>query len=377
MNPIYHPEFKLGVLGGGQLGRMLLQAAADIDVRLHILDPAADAPCARMAPYFTQGSFADHDTVLAFGKGKDVLTVEIEHVATDALEQLESEGVNVYPQPRALRIIQDKGIQKQFYADNGIPTAPFTLIDGKEAITSFPIVQKMRTGGYDGKGVQILKSAADLDRAFDGPSVLEELVPFEKELSVIVARNPQGDIETFPVVEMVFNPVANLVEFQFSPANVSNQVATRAREIAVNVAESLDVVGLLAIEMFLLEDGSVLVNEMAPRPHNSGHQTIEGNYTSQFEQHLRSVLGLPLGSTDPIMPSAMINLLGAEGHTGPVKYAGLEEAMAIPGVYPHIYGKSNTKPFRKMGHVAVIHPDAQTCQEIALKVKDMIQVEAE
>jgi 5-(carboxyamino)imidazole ribonucleotide synthase len=356
---------------------MMLQAAADIDVRLHILDPAADAPCARMAPYFTQGSFADHDTVLAFGKGKDVLTVEIEHVATEALEQLEAKGVKVYPQPRALRVIQDKGVQKQFYADHGIPTAPFTLVEGKAGITQFPVVQKMRTGGYDGKGVQILKSEADLEKAFDVPSVLEELVPFEKEISVIVARNPQGQIEAFPPVEMVFNPVANLVEFLFSPANISEEVAERARQIALKTAEALDIVGLLAIEMFLLADGTILVNEMAPRPHNSGHQTIEGNLTSQYQQHLRAILNLPLGATDAVMPSAMVNLLGAEGHTGSVRYVGLEEAMAMPGVYPHIYGKSTTKPFRKMGHVTVIHPHAEECQQLALKVKELIRVEAE
>lgn len=377
MKSIYHPDFALGVLGGGQLGRMLLQAATDLDVRLHILDPAADAPCAKLAPSFTQGSFADHDTVLAFGKGKDVITVEIEHVATDALEQLEKEGVKVYPQPRALRIIQDKGIQKQFYRDNDIPTAPFRLIEDKSEISSFPVVQKMRTGGYDGKGVQILRSEADLDKAFDGPTVLEKLVPFTKELSVIVARNAHGEIRTFPPVEMVFNPEANLVEFLFSPADISEEVAREAAKIAIKTAECLDVVGLLAIELFLLPDGHLLVNEMAPRPHNSGHQTIEGNITSQYQQHLRAVLSLPLGATDAVMPSAMINLLGAPGHTGPVKYRGLDEALTVTGVYPHLYGKTTTKPFRKMGHVTVIDPDAELCKTRALQIIELIKVEAE
>ena len=377
MNSIYHPDFSVGVLGGGQLGRMLLQAAADLDVRLHILDPAADAPCAKLAPSFTQGSFADHDTVLAFGKGKDVITVEIEHVATSALELLEKEGVKVYPQPKALRVIQDKGVQKQFYADNGIPTAPFRLIADSNEIQQFPIVQKMRTGGYDGKGVQILRSEADLAKAFDGPTVLEDLVPFEKELSVIVTRNPNGDINTFPPVEMVFNPEANLVEFLFSPADISESVAQEAAAIAVKTAEALGIVGVLAIELFLLPNGELLVNEMAPRPHNSGHQTIEGNITSQYQQHLRAILGLPLGATDAVMPSAMVNLLGAPGHTGAVVYNGLEEALALPGVYPHLYGKTHTKPFRKMGHVTVIDPDAETCKARALKVKDIVRVEAE
>lgn len=374
---MYHPQFSVGVLGGGQLGRMLHQAAVDLDVRLHFLDPAEHAPCAQLGASFTQGDFSDPQAVLAFGRGKDVLTVEIEHVAVDALEALERDGVRVFPQPAALRTIQDKGVQKAFYQKHNIPTAAFRLVDGKAAIDAFPVVQKMRKGGYDGKGVQVLKSAGDLDRAFDVPSVLEELIPFEKEISILVARNPHGEIRSFPPVEMAFNPEANLVEFLFSPAEIPADVASKANAIARETAEALGIVGLLAIEMFVLPDGSVLVNEMAPRPHNSGHQTIEGNVTSQFQQHLRAILGLPLGDPSAVHPSAMINLLGAPGHTGKVVYRGLEEALRIPGVYPHIYGKSDTKPFRKMGHVTVVHANPETVKATAHEVKDLIRVEAE
>jgi 5-(carboxyamino)imidazole ribonucleotide synthase len=359
---------------------MLLQEAANYDVRISILDPAPDAPCASMSHEFVCGSFQDYDTVLAFGKGKDVMTVEIEHVNTDALEALENSGVAVYPKPSFLRMVQDKGLQKQFYAAHDIPTAPFRLIDNASALIAselhFPFVLKSRTGGYDGKGVQVVRSANDLDHTFDGPCVLEEMIDFQKELSVIIARNKQGEISIFPLVEMEFNPAANLVEFLFSPAHVSPEVDSQAQSIAKKIAESSNFVGLLAVELFLTKEGQLLVNEMAPRPHNSGHHTIEACTTSQYEQHLRAILSLPLGQSTLVQPAVMINLLGAEGHDGPVHYRGLMESLQIPGVHVHIYGKPKTKPFRKMGHVTVTDNDLTVAQERARRVLQLITVES-
>lgn len=353
----YSSSFKLGMLGGGQLGRMMIQDAIAYNIQIHNLDGDANAPCKAICTTFTHGSITDFDAVYAFGKDKDVITVEIENVNIEALEKLEAEGIKVFPQPRVLRIIRDKGIQKQFYLDNNIPTAPFVLIENQEEIkqhTDFiPGANKMRTGGYDGKGVQILKSVSDISKAFNTPSIIEKLIPFSKELAVIVARNESGEIKTFPTVECEFNPEANLVEFLFSPAEISTEVDYNAQELAKTVISKLEMVGILAVEMFLLEDGSLLVNEIAPRPHNSGHHTIECNLTSQFEQHLRAILNLPLGATDCTAPGVMINLLGAEGYEGNVFYEGLEDAMAKEGVYIHLYGKEITKSFRKMGHITI------------------------
>ena len=380
MKFFYSDTFRLGILGGGQLGRMLLQEAANYDVRSAVLDPSADAPCSAICHEFTLGSFQDYDTVLAFGDGKDVITVEIEHVNTEALEALEKKGVAVYPKPSFLRMVQDKGLQKEFYKTNGIPTSPFQLVENRSELEALnhplPFVLKSRKGGYDGKGVQIIRSQEDLKSAFEGPCVIEELVPFEKELSVIIARNKQGETSIFPLVEMEFNPEANLVEFLFSPAQVNTQVELEAQAIARRIVEAADFVGLLAIELFLTQEGVLLVNEMAPRPHNSGHHTIEACTTSQYEQHLRAILSLPLGSTSLIQPAVMINLLGAAGHEGAVHYKGLSEALQMPGVHLHIYGKPHTKPFRKMGHVTVTDNDLQAAQQRARTLLQLIKVES-
>lgn len=368
---------KLGILGGGQLGRMFIQASTSYGTPIHILDPNPQAPAAQLCDSFTLGSFNDYDAVLNFGKDMDVLTIEIENVNTDALYELEKQGVKVFPQPRIIELIKDKGIQKQFYVDNRIPTSPFQLCDSLEEVKEkavFPIVQKMRKGGYDGKGVQLLKSSSDLEEAFDVPSLLEEMIDFEKEISVIVARNEKGEIKTYPTCEQEFNPEANLVEFLFSPAKVSQQTEKQAQEIANNIVEKLGMVGLLAVEFFVLKDGSVLVNEMAPRTHNSGHHTIECNYTSQFEQHYRSVMNFPLGSTEITQPGVMINLLGDKNHTGTPVYEGINDVMKQEGVYVHLYGKNQTKPFRKMGHITVVNPELDTAIEKAREVAKQVRI---
>lgn len=378
MKTIYSDNFRLGILGGGQLGRMLIQEAVNYDVRVAVLDPARDAPCASICYEFVQGSFQDYDSVIAFGKGKDVITVEIEHVSTDALEELEKSGIEVYPTPSFLRMVQDKGLQKEFYETHHIPTAPFQLIESTTTLDTsmlrFPFVLKSRTGGYDGKGVQIIRSATDLDNTFDGPCVVEEMIEFSKELSIIIARNKQGETSFFPLVEMEFNAEANLVEFLFSPAHVEPAIEARAQSIAKTIADTSDFVGILAVELFLTLEGDLLVNEMAPRPHNSGHHTIEACVTSQYEQHLRSILSLPLGDTALVQPAVMVNLLGAAGHEGPVHYKGLEEALRLPGVHVHLYGKSRTKPFRKMGHITVTNADLTIAKQYAREALRLVSV---
>jgi 5-(carboxyamino)imidazole ribonucleotide synthase len=374
----YSKEFRLGVLGGGQLGRMLLPPAIDLDVRVAVLDPDPDAPCSKWAHNFVHGPFSDADAVYAFGESCNVVTVEIEHVSTAGLRRLREKGVRTYPSPELLETVQDKGLQKLFYENHGLPTAPFRLVNNAAELAAhtdfLPFAQKLRRGGYDGRGVQIMHSEAHLAKAFDAPSVLEKYVPFTKELAVQVARNAQGEVKTFPVVELEFNPEANLVELLFSPALIAPALEQRIHELAVEVACAFDLVGIMAIELFLTEAGDVLINEVAPRTHNSGHHTIEGNVTSQFAQHLRAVCGLPLGDTSLRSPAAMINLLGAEGHTGPVHYEGLNEALAMPGVYVHLYGKSETKPFRKMGHVTILAPHHEALRSKALYLKNLIQV---
>lgn len=374
----YGHSSRLGMVGGGQLGRMFIQEAINFDVHVHVLDPDANAPCKHIAHSFTQGSLNDYDTLYTFGLDKDVLTVEIENVNIEALEALEKLGKKVFPQPRVLRIIKDKGIQKEFYKDHNIPTAPFQLTenleDVKQLANQLPFVQKMRTGGYDGKGVQVLRTEKDFENAFETPSVIEEMIPFEKEISIIVARNENGEMAVYPAVECEFSEEANLVEFLFAPADISNEIEKKAIELAKSVIEKLEMVGILAVELFLTKDGSLLVNEIAPRPHNSGHHTIECNVTSQFEQHMRSVLNLPLGSTEILQAGAMINLLGEKGYEGDVYYEGLEKFIGKPGVHPHIYGKAQTKSFRKMGHVTIAGKDLIKVKELALEVKNGIRV---
>jgi len=373
----YGEDTRIGILGGGQLGRMLLQEAINLNIHLHCLDPDENAPCSKIAHSFTVGSLTDYETVLAFGKDKDLISVEIENVNIEALKALEKQGVAVFPQAHILELIQDKGLQKQFYLENNIPTAPFELIENKADLLAkihFPIVHKLRKGGYDGKGVQILKNEEEAEKSFDMPSILEEQIPFVKELSVIVARNKDGETKAFPAVECEFNPEANLVEFLFAPATISEELEQQAKDLAISVIEKLNMIGLLAVELFLDIDGNLLVNEIAPRPHNSGHHTIECNVTSQFAQHLRAILNLPLGETSITKAGAMINLLGEKGFEGKAVYDGLETALEIPGVYPHIYGKEITKPFRKMGHVTITDATIEAVKLKAKKVQNTIRV---
>jgi len=374
----FYGDLRLGILGGGQLGRMLIQEAINFNVNIHVLDPDPNAPCKKLCNQFEVGSLSDFDTVYNFGKDLDMVTIEIEKVNVEALEALENEGVLVFPQSRVIRLIQDKGLQKQFFKQNDIPTSAFQFVSNKEGLANcqiqFPYIQKLRKDGYDGKGVKKINSSADFADAFDAPSIVEELVDFEKEIAVMVARNDKGDMATFPMVEMEFNPQANLVEFLISPSTYSFDIQSKAESIAMKIANDLQIVGVLAVEMFLTKEGDILVNELAPRPHNSGHQTIEGNFTSQFGQHLRAIFNLPLGNTESRANAIMVNLLGEEGYEGLAKYEGIEEALAIDGVYVHLYGKKYTKPFRKMGHVTIVNQDRATAIENARKVQELIKV---
>lgn len=380
MGKDFYGDLQLGVLGGGQLGRMLIQEAINYNVNVHILDPDKNAPCRKLCNRFECGSLSDFETVYNFGKDLDMITIEIEKVNVDALEKLEEEGVLVYPQSRIIRLIQDKGLQKQFFKQNDIPTSAFQLISTKENLKNtnltIPYIQKLRKDGYDGKGVKKINTIDDLETAFDEPSLIEEWVDFEKEIAVIVARNDDGDVATFPMVEMEFNPEANLVEFLIAPSTYGFDIQQRAEELAKKIANDLQIVGLLAVEMFLTKDGEILVNELAPRTHNSGHQTIEGNYVSQFAQHLRAIFNLPLGDTRCRSNAVMINLLGEEGYEGLAKYEGVEEILAMEGVYVHLYGKKFTKPFRKMGHVCIINDDRELAISNARKVQEILKVKA-
>lgn len=374
----YGNSSRLGMIGGGQLGRMFIQEAINFDVRVHVLDPDINAPCKDISHTFTKGELTDFEDLYNFGLDKDILTVEIENVNIEALEALEKLGKKVFPQPSVLKIIKDKGLQKQFFIDHNIPTAEFILIESSEELKNhfsfLPFMQKMRTGGYDGKGVQAFYSSSDTEKGFLVPSIIEKIIPFVKELSVLVARNEAGDIVVYPTVECEFSAEANLVEFLFAPANVSTEIEEKAAELAKKIIQELDMVGILAVELFLTNNGELLVNEIAPRPHNSGHHTIECNITSQFEQHLRSILNLPLGSTEIIQAGAMINLLGEKGFEGPVFYEGLEKYIGFPGVHPHIYGKALTKPYRKMGHVTIAGKSLEEVKHLAFQVKNGIRV---
>lgn len=374
--------FKLGILGGGQLGKMMLYETRKWDIYTKVLDASSEAPSRMSCNEFVQGSLLDFDTVYNFGKDVDVLTIEIENVNLDALEKLEDEGVKVYPQPNALRIIQNKAKQKLFYVDNEIPTADFQrfayLSEIEDSIENgglqFPFVWKVAQFGYDGQGVKVVRSLVDLKGLPTGECITEVMIPFKNELAVIVSRNSEGEIITYPVVEMEFHPEANQVEYVICPARIDDKVAEKARALALKVADKIGLTGLLAVEMFQTEDDKILVNEVAPRPHNSGHYSIEASYTNQFEQHIRSILGLPLGNTDSKVAGVMVNLVGAEGHTGDVVYKNIEEILAMEGVTPHIYGKAQTRPFRKMGHVTIVNSDLEKARAIAEKVKETIQV---
>lgn len=371
-------ELKLGIVGGGQLGRMLIQQAINYNVTTLVLETDYESPCKDICHSFECGSITDYDTVYNFGQQADIITIEIEKVNTDALERLEREGKKVFPQPRVIRLIQDKGVQKQFFKENDIPTAAFKLIDNRDDLYkcgfSYPFVVKQRKDGYDGRGVMKIHSDADVKNAFTEPALVEEMVDFEKEVAVIVARNSDGSVGSFPMVDMEFNPELNLVEFLISPSEFSAQIKDKATKIAEKIAVALNITGILAVEMFVTKDGEILVNELAPRPHNSGHQTIEGNYTSQYDQLLRSIFNLPLGNTNTRDHAVMINLLGEAGHQGLAVYEGLEKVMELQGVNIHLYGKKYTKPFRKMGHVTIVDTDRQRAIDKANYVKNTLKI---
>ena len=378
----FSSDFKLGILGGGQLGRMLLAETQKFDIHTSILENNKNAPCAEICNEFVVGDLLDFNAVYQFGKKVDILTIEIENVNLDALDKLEDEGVTIYPKPKDLRIIQSKARQKHFYVDNNISTAPFShyayleeLIHSYENNSiAFPFVWKAARFGYDGNGVKIVRNLDDLASLPNVECITEELIPFKNELAVIVARNKDGETKTYPVVEMEFHPEANQVEYVLCPARIDSKVAEKAREVALKVVNELDFVGLLAVEMFQTIDDKILVNEVAPRPHNSGHYSIEASYTNQFEQHLRSILNLPLGNTESKVAGIMVNLVGEEGFTGAVVYQNIAEILKINGVTPHIYGKKETRPFRKMGHVTIVNSDINKAREIAQKVKETIRV---
>ena len=378
----FSSDFTLGILGGGQLGKMLLTETRKFDITTKVLDPSPDAPCRIACNTFVQGNLTDFNTVYNFGKDVEVLTIEIENVNVEALEKLQTEGVKVYPSPQTIKNIQNKASQKQFYATHGIPTAPFQVFQNTESLKkaineqqlTLPFVWKSARFGYDGNGVKIVRQLTDLNLLPNDQCIAESLVPFKKELAVIVARNAKGQVRTYPVVEMEFHPEANQVEYVLCPARIEEAVAQKARTIAIQVAQAFEVVGLLAVELFQTENDEILVNEVAPRPHNSGHYSIEAAYTNQFEQHLRAILNLPLGSTESKVAGVIVNLVGAEGYQGKVVYENIEQIMAMEGVTPHIYGKKETRPFRKMGHVTIVNPNINKARQIAEQVKNTIRV---
>ena len=376
----FSSDFKLGILGGGQLGKMLLAETRKFDIQTYILDPNKEAPSQFGATEFFIGDLMDFDAVYQFGKKVNLLTIEIENVNLDALDKLESEGLHVFPSPKTLRLIQNKGTQKDFYVANNIPTSSFEKFQNLENLKSkfqnlkLPFVWKCTQFGYDGNGVKVVRTSSDLENLPNVECIAEEMIPFKNELAVIVARSASGEVQTYPVVEMEFHPEANQVEYVLCPARISDTVAQKAQEIALQVSEAFNHVGLLAVEMFQTEDDEILVNEVAPRPHNSGHHTIEASYTSQFENHLRAILNLPLGNTASKVAGIMVNLVGEEGHSGPVIYQNIEKIMAIDGVTPHIYGKRETRPFRKMGHVTIVNENMNKARKIAEEVKNSIRV---
>ena len=377
MDTFFYQNFRLGIVGGGQLGRMLIQSGIDLNIQFSVLDPDPNASCQSLAP-LRVGELTDYDTVLEFGEQCDLITIEIENVNTAALKELVMRGKKVFPQPHIIELIQDKRTQKQFYQDHGIPTSPFVVTKNRSEVIAnkafLPAVNKLGREGYDGRGVQILRTESDFYKAFDTLGILERWIDFDKEIAIIVARNESGEIVSYPAVEMAFHPEANLVEYLFSPAEINEQVAENADAIARKIIKELNMVGLLAVEMFVTKSGEVLVNEIAPRPHNSGHQTIEANVTSQYEQHLRAILNLPLGDTSCIQPSAMVNLLGAEGFSGLARYEGLEKVLEISGAHVHLYGKKLTRPFRKMGHVTILDCEVDSLKKKAKFVKDNLTV---
>ncbi len=378
----FSSDFKLGILGGGQLGKMLLADTRKFDIQTIVLDPSEEAPSQFGCNAFYKGSLMDFDTVYQFGKMVNLLTIEIENVNLDALDKLEEEGLAVFPSPKTLRLIQNKGKQKDFYVEKNIPTSKHLrfvgLNDLKKSLEKdeldFPFVWKCAQFGYDGNGVKVCRSTMDLANLPDVECIAEDMIPFKNELAVIVVRSFSGEVKTYPVVEMEFHPEANQVEYVICPARIDEKIAQKAIDVALKVSESFNHVGLLAVEMFQTENDEILVNEVAPRPHNSGHYSIEASYTSQFENHLRTILNLPLGNTASKVAGIMVNLVGEEGFEGQVVYENIEKIMAIDGVTPHIYGKRQTRPFRKMGHVTIVNEDMVEARRIAEEVKNSIRV---
>ena len=378
----FSSDFKLGILGGGQLGKMMLYETRKWDIHTKVMDASPEAPCKIACNEFVLGDLMDFDAVYHFGKDVDVLTIEIENVNVDALEKLEHEGIKVYPPTKTLRTIQNKATQKLFYTDHGIPTAPFTRFAYTSEIEDsihngglqLPFVWKSAQFGYDGQGVKVVRKMEDLQGLPNVECIAEQMIGFKNELAVIVARSTKGEVKTYPVVEMEFHPEANQVEYVICPARIDATVAQKAQEIALKVSEQMKHIGLLAVEMFQTQDDEILVNEVAPRPHNSGHYSIEASYTNQFEQHIRAILGLPLGKTDSKVAGIMVNLVGAEGHTGDVVYENMADILEMEGVTPHIYGKKETRPFRKMGHVTIVDEDMARARKVAQEVKETIKV---
>ena len=379
---VFSSQHKVGILGGGQLGKMLLYTTRKFDIHTCVLDPNPEAPCKIACDEFFVGDLMDFDTVFEFGKKVNTLTIEIENVNVEALRALEKEGINVFPSAETLATIQNKAKQKLFYVDHDLPTAGFTRYAYKDElkraiehdVQTLPFVWKSAQFGYDGKGVKIVRSVSDLDELPNVECIAETLVPFKKELAVTVARSPKGEVRAYPVVEMEFHPEANQVEYVLCPARISKDITKKAELVALKTAAAFHHVGLLAVELFLTEDDEILINEVAPRPHNSGHQTIEASYTSQFEQHIRAILDLPLGDTKNKVSGVMVNLVGAEGHQGNVVYENIEKILKLDGVTPHIYGKKETRPFRKMGHVTIVHSEIDKARSIAQQVKETIKV---
>ena len=378
----FSTDNKLGILGGGQLGKMLLYYTQQWNIKTHVLDPDEFAPAKLACDVFVKGNLMDYETVLNFGRKVNILTIEIENVNVDALFDLKKEGVKVYPQPEVIKTIQNKSSQKDFYKKNNIPTSNYRKYSDLESLKndvakgklSFPFVWKSSMMGYDGFGVSVIRKNKDLEKLSNCMCIIEDFIPFKTEISVIVARREHGEIKEYPSVEMEFHPAANQVEYVISPARISNDIEIRAKNLAIKVSELYKHVGLLAIEMFLTETGEILVNEAAPRPHNSGHVTIESSFTNQFEQHIRAILNLPLGKTEIKIPGVMVNLVGKKSHSGSVLYKNIDQILAIDGVTPHIYGKKETRPYRKMGHITIINNSLDKARSIAEKVKSIIEV---
>lgn len=384
MEKLLTSNLKLGIIAGGQLGKMLIQEASKWDIITYVLDNDEHCAARNIASYFIKGDRLDFDSVYQFGKLVDILTFEIESVNVAALKKLKADGYKIIPAPEVIELIQDKGLQKEFLRNCGVPTASFKIYESQTEILNaiennemqFPFVQKLRKGGYDGRGVSIVNNRTDLEKLLSGASVVEEKIDIEKEISIIVARNRNGEIRYYPPVEMIFDPKANLVDRLICPAFITTDQTEKAITHAIRIIDTLNMEGLLAVEFFINSKGELIINEIAPRPHNSGHHTIESIITSQFEQHLRAILNLPLGSTELKFPSVMINILGMEGYEGPVIYEGLTESMAIDGVKIHLYGKKITKPYRKMGHVTIISSSIECAIKKADKVKQLIRVKS-